>query len=437
FAYENGRRSGVTMGLATVGGVCYGRYACIIAEFGTTNMFGKPYPSAGFTSVYILAHEIGHNLGMRHDSSGNGCSKEGYIMSPSRGTQGETQWSTCSADVMRNLDWATCLNDRGNQMKHLDHSIFMETPGRTYTAQKQCEILLRDRNAYVVPEDDLSVICYSLRCKTPHRSGYYFSGPALEGTECGKGLYCYGGECIKRTPKPIVAKPGDWGPWKLGDCKSGCLEKSKGYQKRERKCNNPPPFNTDKGCEGPSYQHTLCKDSKICKFNKRKTAIEYASEKCRDFAKMLPELDSKGAGLQSPHEYNRLWMGCAIFCRSQEGSYYTPRIELNDLGVDPYFPDGTWCHHENGQDYYCNNHHCLPENFDVSKNWFLDYWFDDFDFPQNALPDGVVPSDLKPFLSLGSNGKPLQTDSDFHVHLPKEEDWETKDYILLPDMHEM
>lgn len=60
FAYENGRKSGVTMGLATVGGVCLNKYACVIAELGTTNVFGKPYPSAGFTSVYILAHEIGH-----------------------------------------------------------------------------------------------------------------------------------------------------------------------------------------------------------------------------------------------------------------------------------------------------------------------------------------------------------------------------------------
>lgn len=47
-------------GLATVGGVCLDRYACVIAELGTVNVFGKPYPSAGFTSVYILAHEIGH-----------------------------------------------------------------------------------------------------------------------------------------------------------------------------------------------------------------------------------------------------------------------------------------------------------------------------------------------------------------------------------------
>ena len=47
-------------GLATVGGVCHDNYACVIAELGTINAFGKPYPSAGFNSVFILAHEIGH-----------------------------------------------------------------------------------------------------------------------------------------------------------------------------------------------------------------------------------------------------------------------------------------------------------------------------------------------------------------------------------------
>jgi len=36
-----------------------------------------------------MAHEIGHNLGMSHDSSGNSCEPNGYIMSPSRGTVGE------------------------------------------------------------------------------------------------------------------------------------------------------------------------------------------------------------------------------------------------------------------------------------------------------------------------------------------------------------
>lgn len=58
WAVEDGSR--VTMGLAPVNGSCYAPWSCVIAELGVTNRFGKPYPSAGFTSVYIAAHEIGH-----------------------------------------------------------------------------------------------------------------------------------------------------------------------------------------------------------------------------------------------------------------------------------------------------------------------------------------------------------------------------------------
>lgn len=60
YALEDGKRNGATMGLATVGGLCIPLYSCVIAELGVTDQFGKPYPSAGFTSVFIAAHEIGH-----------------------------------------------------------------------------------------------------------------------------------------------------------------------------------------------------------------------------------------------------------------------------------------------------------------------------------------------------------------------------------------
>lgn len=59
---------------------------------------------------------------------------------------------------------------------------------------------------------------------------------------------------------------------------------------------------------------------------------------------------------------DRLWMACSIFCKRKDtGAFYTPRMELNDLGVDPYFPDGTLCHTEGKKKYYCLQHHCLPE----------------------------------------------------------------------------
>lgn len=104
-------------------------------------------------------------------------------------------------------------------------------------------------------------------------------------------------------PNKVVV--GGWGPWKSKECKSECLAKSMGYQVKERKCNNPVPLNTDKGCEGPSYEHVLCKDSDICQ-SKRRAAVEYASEKCKSFAKRISELDPKGQGLQSPHEEGKM-----------------------------------------------------------------------------------------------------------------------------------
>lgn len=47
-------------GLSTVTGVCTTDYNCVIGEFGITNQQGQPYPSTGFTSLYVMAHEIGH-----------------------------------------------------------------------------------------------------------------------------------------------------------------------------------------------------------------------------------------------------------------------------------------------------------------------------------------------------------------------------------------
>lgn len=61
----------------------------------------------------------------------------------------------------------------------------------------------------------------------------------------------------------------------------------------------------------------------------------------------------------------RIWVACTIFCKLKEEDgqkgYYTPRVEFNDFNSDPYFPDGTWCHNDGKQNYYCQQHKCLPK----------------------------------------------------------------------------
>lgn len=80
------------------------------------------------------------------------------------------------------------MTDKPKVPKRLDHNKFQDVPGQKYSAKKQCEFLLRDNHAVMSPNQKLSEICNNLQCKTPRRSGYYYAGPALEGTDCGRGM---------------------------------------------------------------------------------------------------------------------------------------------------------------------------------------------------------------------------------------------------------
>lgn len=301
-------------------------------------------------------------------------------MSPSRGTQGETIWSTCSREVALGLyDAKPCLSDDqevpGDRIDHVTR--YGNLPGREWTAKRQCEILLRDKDATIV---SLENACQALRCKTPHRTGYFYAGPALEGTLCGRGSECRGGECLSIAVKPpnLPKPPSNEADGKKEWCKSGCIAGSKGIRTRRRQ--NCPSCTEESPNDRPIE---LCEDDRICAGEKRLTVTDFAAKRCKFYAQSLPEIDRNGGGLQAPHETLRPWLACTVFCRRTDiASFYTPRIPLHELGLDPYFPDGTWCHRDQrDRNYFCLRHHCLPDDFrfndNYNKNSSPDYKLDD------------------------------------------------------------
>nr|XP_012219522.1 PREDICTED: A disintegrin and metalloproteinase with thrombospondin motifs 19-like [Linepithema humile] len=357
--------------------------SCAIVEFGATD--GDV--TAGFTSALIAAHEIGYLLGIGHDLDSidsKTCPRGKYIMSDIKFYRGQATWSKCSRKYITEK-WETdnCFDymksDDIENRSALDH--YFDLPGREWTAKAQCELFLRDMDANVVTLHDT---CQVLQCETPHKNNYFFAGPALDGTHCALGKECHGGECVPVIEPPYIFNyceeiENNWSEWKEDSCKSSCLPKSKGVIIKRRSCKRQT-YKTS-NCDGPYYDVVLCNDSILC--TRRKTINEYTTMQCTEFSLMiegytedinytverLKYKPGKGSGGQFPHLIQKPWRACTVYCREKgDGfNYYSPHLDMLDLGIDPYFPDGTWCHDKDGQDYYCRQHYCLPENYSIEE----------------------------------------------------------------------
>ena len=88
-----------------------------------------------------MAHELGHNLGMVHDDKA-GCAKEGFIMSPTRGSTGETEWSECSAEILRKGAGHDCLLEEERQAANGVDVNEDRLPGQIWSPRAQCQVVI-------------------------------------------------------------------------------------------------------------------------------------------------------------------------------------------------------------------------------------------------------------------------------------------------------
>ncbi|XP_067642370.1 A disintegrin and metalloproteinase with thrombospondin motifs 12 isoform X2 [Eurosta solidaginis] len=239
----------MTLGLANVGGMCKPKQSCSVNE------------DNGIMLSHTIAHELGHNFGMFHDTAKIGCHPRigsiVHIMTPTFGADTlQVCWSNCSRKYITHfLDqgFGDCLDDAPTPVNKYNYPAL--PPGVLFDAERQCRLQfnLTDTDANASSCTSLNEICSALWCRV---NGECVTNmrPTAPGTSCGDGKWCQNGKCVPNEQAPPIN--GSWGEWsEWSDCSRTC---GGGVSIQKRECNNPVPANGGLFCIGERKRYKIC-----------------------------------------------------------------------------------------------------------------------------------------------------------------------------------
>lgn len=136
--------------------MCRGNYSCTINE------------ASNLESAFVIAHELGHSMGLLHDGQRNNCDPNGFIMSERTGA-GKVHWSRCSISYLNDSirrNQLLCLETEQqsggqNQGKDTLYDLSkLKAPGQVYSINDQCRLAFGSNyTSFVANQTPFNVSC--------------------------------------------------------------------------------------------------------------------------------------------------------------------------------------------------------------------------------------------------------------------------------------